>query len=578
MYKYTHYQLILVLLAIPIILGLLFPVPYFHVWYDSEPDYISNTLSMLTNNYPVDYIHPGITINYLSSIFIHIVGSFESLESLVKLLRVFLIYVNLLLIYLAMVVLNKSNQYHVYLYLIFLLILPSSFSYFDILNPNILLGSLGLLTAIMGAQLHERSTIFSIYFGVVLAIGFATKYHFILMSAPLLISIFFGMIGVADEKFKIIKFIALLSSFLITSFILLFPILPMIPFWITLWGGSAVGANYGFNDLTIWHIILYFFILILIISSVIVSLKKYYWKRSKYKYEDIYSQSCFLILFFLLLALIINIVNSNSYISLSYSQRNLLPFFCFVGLFLSSKYSFINKFKFKQYLIYILLLSVIIKAYSNFTNYEYSSNVDSNFSKAINENISENNLVFFPTSRFTSKDYFLLWADYRYGDRINSYAEQKKILPFKLSIDFDKLHILNFRSFYLKDNIQEKFSYKYFNYLLNNEYTPSIHKGIIKNHLDGITVKDICKKPYNDFTSGSIFTVIVPLDLRFHSYKVNSYADKDGNITSRENTHLYAKEISDDLTRAWSNECNYEVDYSLGKFADAEVIFLKIKT
>ena len=101
MFKYIDYQLLLAIIAIPIILVVLFPSPYYHVWYDSEPDYIANTLGIYINNHPVDYIHPELIINYISSFFVHLAGSFDSMESIVKSLRMVLIYFNLLIIYLA---------------------------------------------------------------------------------------------------------------------------------------------------------------------------------------------------------------------------------------------------------------------------------------------------------------------------------------------------------------------------------------------------------------------------------------------------------------------------------------------
>ena len=584
MSKYIDYQLLLAIIAIPIILVVLFPSPYYHVWYDAEPDYIANTLSIYINNHPVDYIHPGLTINYISSFFIHLVGSFDSMESLVKSLRMVLIYINLLIIYLAMVVLNKSEKHHVYLFLILLLLHPSSFYYFDLLNPNIILGSLGILVAIMGVKLQEKPIIFSFYFGVILAIGVATKYQFILMSVPLLISIIFGILKITEEKFQVSKFLTLSTSFIFTSLILFFPILPMMPFYLTLWTGNVIGVNFGFNDLEIWHIIFYLFILIFLFSIFIVVLKRLFWNKKEYRYIDIYTQSSFLILIFLLLTMIISVLGDASYLSLTFSQRNFLPLFGFIGLFLTSKYSFFNLFRTRRYIIYLLLLAISIKAYSNFTNHQNSSPINLNFDLAVSKLLEEeNDLIFFPSSIFTSKDYFLIWADYRYGDRIQSYTEHPDMMPFKLDKKFDKLHILNFRSFYLSENIEGRFSFKYFNYFLNNPLTPIIHKGILKNHLDASTKKDICKKPYNNFSEGDNFTVIIPVDLKFHSNKfdirsVSTYRNKDGNTVSIEAANSSAKALTKNLVSLWTNQCNYEVDYSIDNFTDIEAIFLKIKT
>ena len=108
MSKYIDYKLILTVIAIPIVLVVLFPSPYFDVRIDYEPDYFANILSVLLHNHPVEITHPGLTLTYLSAIFVRIAGFFESQESFILSLRFFFIFLNLTIISLSMSVLNRN--------------------------------------------------------------------------------------------------------------------------------------------------------------------------------------------------------------------------------------------------------------------------------------------------------------------------------------------------------------------------------------------------------------------------------------------------------------------------------------
>ena len=112
MSKYIDYKLILTVIAIPIVLVVLFPWPYFDVRIDYEPDYFANILSVLLNNHPVEYLHPGLTVTHLSAIFVRIAGFFESQESFILSLRFFFIFLNLTIISLSLSILNRNSTEH----------------------------------------------------------------------------------------------------------------------------------------------------------------------------------------------------------------------------------------------------------------------------------------------------------------------------------------------------------------------------------------------------------------------------------------------------------------------------------
>ena len=59
---------------------------------------------------------------------------------------------------------------------------------------------------------------------------------------------------------------------------------------------------------------------------------------------------------------------------------------------------------------------------------------------------------------------------------------------------------------------------------------------------------------------------------------MSTYRNKDGNTVSIEAANSSAKALTKNLVSLWTNQCNYEVDYSIDNFTDIEAIFLKIKT
>ena len=580
MSKYIDYKLIILFAIIPIVLVVLFPSPFFNVWYDSEPDYFSNTLSMLINTHPVDYIHPGLTINYLSSLFIKLFGNYDSAESLIITLRLLLTYINLFIIYFSMIVLGRSENYHVYLFVILILIHPSNFYYFDILKPNILLSSLGVLIAILGANLQKKPLIFSFFYGVILGVGIATKYSFILMTLPLIISIILSVLRITSTRVQISKILLLLISFFITTIVLFFPIMPMMPFYLTLWKGVDVGLNFGLSGINISDFLVYFLIFIFIFGFLILAIKNFLWKDKDVTFNFVYLQCSKLILLFLVYIFFADIINKSSYQEISISQRNLLPLLGFLGLFLHNKNQLFRFQKLKFYIIYLLIFILSLKAYANYSNYKTSILIDYKFNSNINKLIEDqNDIVFFPSSKFVSKDYFILWSDYRYGDRIESFYNQRKLMPFHIDEKFNELHILNYRSFDLPEEFESKFSYKYFKYLLNSNLTLQVHKNLLNNHLELMYKDDPCVRPYNGFEHGKQFMVIIPDNLRYReTSKFDIYKRKDGSFVDRDSLNYSAQSIAENLKNYWSNICNFDVSSFERNFADNNSIFLKVDT
>ena len=65
--------------------------------------------------------------------------------------------------------------------------------------------------------------------------------------------------------------------------------------------------------------------------------------------------------------------------------------------------------------VLFLAISLSTKMLSNHQHYLYGEKFSLNFYDDIFEISKSNNISFFPTDNFISKDLFFAWADYRYG-------------------------------------------------------------------------------------------------------------------------------------------------------------------
>jgi len=596
MNKYINYKLIFTVIAIPIVLVVLFPSPYFHVWIDYEPDYFANILSVLLHNHPVDYTHPGLTLTYLSSIFVSIVGFFESQESFILSLRFFFIFLNLTIIYLSMFVLNRNSTEHILLFFAILFLYPAGFFYFDQLSPGIILPSLGVLIAILGTKLNENKNIYPLSYGFVLALGVATKIPFIIVIIPAILSMLVGFIKAEKGYFRV-SFFLVLGSFICSSIILFYPILPIIPLWPLNWPNIMM-IIWSIIDFlqepykALFYIASLAIILFFILRKVRISLNN---SQYEYKYESLYLILSLICLSFLLIAPVIymfyqgGIDDSNQYIDMIHWSGHFLPLLGFLVLFFTDKISIFKSSLAKYCIPIILLLAVSFKSYTNFNNYQDATVIDNKFNEDIERLLEDSDdVVFYPFSVFQSKDLFFAWSDYRYGDSKALFSDSRELLPFSIDSKFDRVHILNERNFFIPEGyFEDKETIIYMKYLFENDYTHNLHKSLMSQWLYRHIRKDECTEPYNGFDSSKNFIVIFPK---------NSELKYPGGVISNENSERFllasakpgynpSKDfnppeiyISNKLMNAWVDKCNYKVDYSVGYFAGVKSIFLKVTT
>ena len=118
------------------------------------------------------------------------------------------------------------------------------------------------------------------------------------------------------------------------------------------------------------------------------------------------------ILFIGVLILISIFLQSSELKETALKSRHLIGFIMPIILIVSK----INPNKF-SYMVGVLFLAISFstKMLSNHQHYLYGEKFSLNFYDDIFEISKSNNISFFPTDNFISKDLFFAWADYRYG-------------------------------------------------------------------------------------------------------------------------------------------------------------------
>jgi hypothetical protein len=403
----------------------------------------------------------------------------------------------------------------------------------------------------------------------VLALGVATKLPFVLVIIPVIFSMFVGFIKGEKGYFKV-SFLIVLVSFIFSSIILFYPILPMMPLWPLVWPDVMLIIKHILNLLqepykAFLYITSLIVILFFIISKVSISLKN---SKYEYKYENLYLRLSLICLSFVFIVPIISLFKGKPYVEIIHFSGNFLPMLGFLVLFFTHNISILKLSVIKHYIAITLLLAVTLKAYTNFINYRDSIIVDNKFSENIQRLLEDSDdVVFYPVSEFKSKDLFFVWSDHRYGDTKALFSDRRESLPFSIDSKLERIHILNERNFFIPEGyFLDKETYIYMKYLQENDYTPNLHKNILSQHLHRLDSKDECTEPYDGFSSGRNFIVIFPKNFEL----INSDATEDFS-----NPEIY---ISNKLMNSWVNKCNYKVDYSVGYFADIKSIFLKVKT
>ncbi|MBT5399950.1 hypothetical protein HOL24_05355 [bacterium] len=543
---------VLLLFAFPVVITVIFPSPYFYVLYDSEPDYFSNIASLYINKHTVDYLHPGLPITYVSNIFLKLTaGSYQDPEKIILTLRLLWLYINILIIYISTTRIANFKIHHVLLLLSIFLMHPYGFYFYEIISPNSLLLSLSVLLVLLGLNV-TKSLKYSVWYGIILALALSVKFSALIMSIPLILTFFVKMsFKIKQKKYKKIA-ILVGVAFVLSSCLFLLPIIPLLPFYLTQW-------NINFS---IWP-----FVLLGSVGILLFFYKHYLsgiYKNliAKMNYQDMYTLFSLILFSVSIIVVLFAIISHNSFIGAARESLNVLFLFSFSVLLINKK-SFFKFSTHRKLYLFIFTLLITVKSYTNTMMYSKADNYNLLFNKFIaSQQKKGNKLAFFPVSKFSSKEYFSSWSDYRYGDRINNFHSSTPYrFPSLFNSNGKTINILNYTFFSYPDNITHKFSYKYFNKLLKNEFISSIYYGILKNHEYLLHKKDICNKPYDDYHPNDRFVVVIPIS--------GHYLD----IKSSDDNSDHYKNIANMLSKSW-RQCDYKVHIESENIEGNELLLL----
>ena len=517
---------ILFALIVAYCLSFVYPYPYFLAGgfsgesaYDGEPDYFANIVSSFINGHSMDFLHPGIPIVFLCKSILVLFKDIYGVEEIIFSSRFILILINLFMVYIGSRILLKHELYFFFLILCLLFVFPAGFVLVDHVSPNGILFGISILVIALGYKLDEDSKIYLLLFTIFLGLAVAIKFPAIVLGIPCFLALLLS--GSSHQKFSKILIFSLFSTVLSFS-IFTWPVLPFIPFFLTHHDYSYDDFEFIFSNLFISLSLIVLFIALL--AFIVARIKTIY----KYSYKRIYKTSCLLFAIFLLIAIAIKAWSSNDYLSFSYSLRNYIPLF---GMFILLLNFFIPKMisnhRFNLPIFFVIFLVIFsTKLYFNNISDKRALEIDESFTSLYSSYIDKyDNIVLYPAGSFASKNIFLAWSDYRYGDSRYLFSDQEAKLPFVMTESQKKIKVLNTRKFDL-DSPTAKTSYKYFKKSVDNRYLHKNQKGVALNQINLQIPKEFCKEVYDGYMPGNSSLLIIPLSL--HSYiSDNGYKDKD---------------------------------------------------
>tara|TARA_Y100001934_G_C12322989_1_gene761046 strand:- start:66 stop:1493 length:1428 start_codon:yes stop_codon:yes gene_type:complete len=464
------------------------------------------------------------------------------------------------------------------------------------MSPNGILIGVGIIVCSLGLKIgtsgSSKVTLF--WYSVALAFAVSIKFSAILLVVPFLIASLFlkkNDIGSTSPMFLVLLVLVIFFCFF-GAFA--FPILPMLPFWVTHFTSTSFSELYlfqqtPFQELNEVGLIPLLAGLVFVVALVFLAIRfnlpraiKKHRRNTTYKSAYIFMSSSFLLV--VIYSLISAFLKGATYNEVGIATRNYLPFLGFIVLLLPRSEAE-EKIQLKTIIASVVLIILIsVKGYKNKELYTSSSKINLGFRSLIEESLpGRNYAVFFPDSNFISKDLFLLFSDYRYGERRVMFEDQVDALPFRLDPKLKSLRILNSRHFGSPIDVSSKFSYWYINKLLSLKYLPGVHRGILEDNKFYFKNKDICNEPYESFNHGDTFSLFVPDGLTYIKVKSKDQFHKPGKVKFKTaDPHLggpnkepdKTRKFIDKLTNAWQNRCGFEVLGNKVKFVKNKKIYV----
>ena len=489
-----------ILLVVGLTSLILFSFPFFYIGgdgiqeisYDVEPDYFANILGVISFGHVFDFLHPGVSITYP----VGYIASFLNLnpEQIVILARAYSLTVFLISISFSSILLKlKINQFFILLGLIF--IFPGVWLLFDRISPDLVLGALFILKIGLVFRYLDNPTYLKLVFiALISSLMISTKYTGLIFIFPFLLLFFFYRQG--NDKWDSMKpkyLIIYLFLFIFFSTFFLRDLLPFLPLVITQLDFFKI--IFDMNYVLLGSIFLALFIALLLVRKYLIS------KAESFEPKKTIKLVYLSILFIGVLILISIFLQSSELKETALKSRHLIGFIMPIILIVSK----INPNKF-SYMVGVLFLatSFSTKMLSNHQHYLYGEKFSLNFYDDIFEISKSNNISFFPTDNFISKDLFFAWADYRYGSPTPFKDES-----YKLKMH-EQLKINHFQFFDLRGIQRGQSDSFYLEFLSKSPYLSKAHQRILQKLLNSIESKNICYQGINNQINVSDFSIVFP--------------------------------------------------------------------
>ena len=488
-----------------------YPYPYYFVGdfigssgYDSEPDYFANIVSTLNNGHSMDFLHPGIFLVKIASFFINLSGVELTPENIIAVSRSAQLFINGILVYIGSRLILKQDLICTYiLYLIFLLF-PAGFVLVDVISPNSVLFGFSLLIISIGSLVRREISVQMVAFSILLGMALAIKYTSIILVLPLLASLALDSKNknLSDNSLYKIAFIMSLISGVSFS-IFSWPMLPFIPFALT-----HHGWEFNLQMIADNKPLIFFAFFMILLAGFLLN-----WVFANVTISNLYRKACAFLLSCLLIIFLINMFFFESFLSLGYSLRNYLLILGLIVLFVPKIFNWTiyqeGKY-FKLLLSFMLLAIICLKLNFNNQFNIQSSKLEHEFSSFLTKFDHYDYLVFYPANKFLSKDIFIAWSDYRYGDKRTLFFQNQ--VSAALSERQKKVRVLNSRKYKLKEP-EYMFSYRYFQFIQNNKFFSSAHQSVATNQMIALKPKSFCHELFDGFNSSKSTVIFFPPNL-----------------------------------------------------------------
>jgi len=491
--KQKYYLVLLIFFAFAVLIsyeltdGKTLPV-FFSVFYDSEPDFFSNSISNFLLGYSIDTHHPGDFLYFIGSEVINLFKP-ENTETLIIYSRKIIFFLGVIL---TIPLIIKYRLAQALLIILLAFISPEAMYLSSKINPHwlsffFMAYIIYFSQKILGSK-NERlkDHIFLAIFSI-LSLGI--KHTFLIVTIPIYILIMYKSFYKNREKARL-SFIYLFLAFI--AFLYLIRSVIIAPIYLNTYTSIFLFSTWIHNLLIIsiaFAFIFYFFYIL-------------YKKRSFIKEHAL--KIYFIYFKVLAIGTILNLIfyfsNGNHYMNI-YESRHfffLLPtLILLIGNFDSKNLPNILLILFFVFLLIFQIGNV--KKYSDFlmNNKIESGLVNNSFNKIVDKLGKklgpEKDIAIFPTSTFVSVDYFPLWGGYRYGSRFDSNIHNKVFLPK------NNLHIFNITKFIRDRNM--------FKNTLTQRYLASVNNfgDLIKplkfaTHIyEENRGKDLCTQPFDEY-------------------------------------------------------------------------------